>query len=142
MGFLSFFPSRRALLAPILCVSLALPVTQTLAQSASEASGSSSSSTKKKSTTTTKQTSKPAQKSTTSRTSKQTRKGKKVIERGTFLSVWLILIARNQLWLRCFQAPSPKKQRVLLYITQTTLDARLASILMLSANSQSPTSLS
>ena len=72
MGFLSFFPSRRALLAPILCVSLALPVTQTLAQSASEGSGSSSSTAKKKPTSTTKQTSKPAQKSSSTTAKKTT----------------------------------------------------------------------
>ena len=77
MGFLSFFPSRRALLAPILCVSLALPVTQTLAQSASEGSGSSSSTAKKKPTSTTKQTSKPAQKSSTTTAKKTTTKSTK-----------------------------------------------------------------
>ena len=73
MGFLSFFPSRRALLAPLLCVCLALPAAQTLAQSASDSSNSGSSTTKKKpASTATKQTSKPAQKSTATTAKKTT----------------------------------------------------------------------
>lgn len=42
-----------------------------------------------------RKTSKPASRATASRPAKQTRKGKRVIERGTALSVWLILVAAH-----------------------------------------------
>jgi len=71
MGFLSFFPSRQAWLAPLLCVALASPVAQVAAQSVTDSSNSSAANTKKKSTTTNKQASKPAQKSSTT-TAKKT----------------------------------------------------------------------
>ena len=70
MGFLSFFPSRQAWLAPLLCVALVFPIAQVAAQNSSDNTGSSSTSTKKKSTTTNKQNSKTAQKPSTTTTKK------------------------------------------------------------------------
>lgn len=68
MGFLSFFSSRKSWLAPLVCLSLALPAAEVIAQSASE----SSTSTKKQ--TTTKQKTTAATKSSTA--SKKTTKAK------------------------------------------------------------------
>ena len=70
MGFLSFFPSRQAWLAPLLCVALASPIAQVAAQNTSDSSGSSANSTKKKPATTNKQNSKTAQKPSTATTKK------------------------------------------------------------------------
>ena len=72
MRFLSFFSPRSVWLAPLLCVSLALPVTQSAAQSATDSTGSSASSTKKKSTSSNKQTNKSTTKSSTSSAKKST----------------------------------------------------------------------
>lgn len=68
MGFFSLFPSRAALFAPLLCVSLAFPVAESVAQSASDSSTSAA--TKKKTTTSSKQSTKPTQKSAASSTKK------------------------------------------------------------------------
>lgn len=72
MGFLSFLSSRSNWLAPLLCLSLALPLAQASAQNASDNGSSSSSNTKKKSTTSNKQASKPAQKTSASTAKKTT----------------------------------------------------------------------
>lgn len=72
MRFLSFVSLRRAWLTPLMCVSLALPVTQSLAQTTADSAGSASSSTKKKSTSTTKQNRKSTQKSSSSTAKKST----------------------------------------------------------------------
>ncbi len=67
MCFVSFFSPRRAWLGPLLCVALALPVGQSLAQSTADKTDPAQVNAKKKSTTSTKQTSKTQASPTTAK---------------------------------------------------------------------------
>lgn len=74
MGFLTYFSSRKSWLAPLVCLSLALPMSEVIAQSASESATTTKkqTTTKQKTTTTTKASSTASKKTTKAKTSTKT----------------------------------------------------------------------